>query len=140
MKKIFLLLLLVATAVVAYSQPDSLSMLIQTIIHPPTTQAGSATEIFSAWTTWATAVVAFLTIYISKWLPFLGPVFSFMKPYWRYVIIGLAIVIAAIKLNLFTSGAAGWVMFISSLFYEILKYLGLGKDDKPTPSIPSNVN
>jgi hypothetical protein len=121
MKKIVcFLLVLIAFSVVGFAQ-ETLENVVATVINPPKIAGMSLTEAFSTVSTYVAAVVVLCSVFVVKYIPGLNTVFETIKPYFRAITIGVAVIWVLLSYGKLSDTQAGISFVLSNLFYELIK-------------------
>lgn len=132
MKKfLFLLLAMVSFTAVPYAQ-ESVGALLETVVNPPKASSfATIMEAFSAYQTYLSGLLVFLSVYVAQWIPGLANVLSFVKPYFRVIAIGGAVLWALISFGLIHDAQASFSFIFSNIVYIVLNLV------KPLPTPPA---
>lgn len=122
MKKVlFAFLFLFAFAGSLFAQ--SLDSLVAVVSDPPKFTGQSIAEIFGSWTTYISAIVILISVYVAQWFPVIRTGLSYVRPYFRAIIVGGAIIAVIIQYWGASAGQVSWSFLLSNLFFEIIKAL-----------------
>ncbi len=127
----FLLLVMFCLTVVPYAQ-ESVTCVLDTVLNPPKASSfATIVEAFTAYQTYIAGVLVFLSVYVAQWIPGLANVLSFVKPYFRVIAIGGAILWALISWGKLHDTQASFSFILSNVIYIVLNLL------KPLPTPPA---
>ena len=130
-KLLFLLLAMVCFTVVPYAQ-ESVSTVLDTVLNPPkASNYATIVEAFTAYQTYIAAVLVFLSVYVAQWIPGLANVLSLVKPYFRVIIIGGAILWALVSWGMIQDTKVSFSFILSNVLYIVLNLF------KPLPTPPA---
>jgi hypothetical protein len=109
-------------ALMAQAQVDSLSMLVTTLLKLPTLKGVPLTQAFMTGSTYIAAFVAFASIYLAQWIPFVKTALAKIPSgYLRAIIVGGG-ALWAIVANTGVYDTQAVVAFVlSNVIWEILK-------------------
>jgi hypothetical protein len=130
--RIVLVFILILTIIVCLSaQEPTLESVVTTVLNPPVKVLGTIAEVFAQWMTWVSAVLVLVSVYVVKYVPKLGDLLIKIKPYFRAVIVGGAVLLLLIFKANITESNVSWGFILSNLLFEVLKYTGLLQKSPP---------
>lgn len=130
-KILFLLVALVLFAVSAPYAQNAYSVLDGVLNPPKASNFATIVEAFTAYQTYIAGVLVFISVYVAQWIPGLANILSFVKPYFRVIAIGGAILWALISWGKLQDAQASFSFIISNVIYIVLNLL------KPLPTTPA---
>lgn len=118
--RLFLLLaFLLMMSWASFAQP--LDSLAGVLLHPPkASQFSSIAEAFQSFQTYVGAVLVFLTVYVAQWIPGIAQALSYLKPYFRAIIVGAAVLWALISFGTLQDSQASLSLILSNVLYVIV--------------------
>lgn len=127
---LFLTLLMIVSAITVQAQ--SLDSLVNVITHPPKTgNFATVSEAFLSIQTYIGGVLVFISVYLAQWIPGLSKVLSYIKPYFRAITIGIAVLWTLISFGKLGDSQAGFSFILSNIIFIVLSIL------KVLPSTPA---
>ena len=129
-KFLFVMLLLVVSTIAVLAQ--NLDSLVTVIINPPKTgNFATVSEAFLSIQTYIGGVLVFVSVYLAQWIPGLANVLSYIKPYFRAITIGIAVLWTLISFGKLGDSQAGFSFILSNVIFIVLSIL------KVLPSTPA---